>query len=80
MVYLKTLEIQMAFMGTNPISSPYDCYMVFLSILYISYIGLLPHFLQYFYFYKQRIFKQGHLDVELNDAGRQQAAAVSYHL
>lgn len=26
------------------------------------------------------IFKQGHLDVELNDSGRQQASAVSYHL
>lgn len=35
---------------------------------------------QYLYFHKQCIFKQGHLDVELNDAGRQQAAAVSYHL
>jgi hypothetical protein len=29
---------------------------------------------------QQCIFKQGHLDVELNDAGRQQAAAVSYQL
>jgi hypothetical protein len=40
----------------------------------------LPQSVNDFNFINQCIFKQGHLDVELNEAGRQQAAAVSYDL
>lgn len=52
---------------------------VYVSFSVVSFMWLYfcTHFFNSFSFTYNL---QGHLDVELNDAGRQQATAVSYHL